>query len=226
MTKTSAKFQCKASFHPDDIVELNELHHFTNPNKEPRPVHWDSIDVDLESMESYFQSTSNLFVANKFPTSGQLESILEESDPDADPETYSHLLQLARHDVGDEGERIDHGTYIPPCNEPKQWGLTIWAEPEYCSGSIAGNFELNSSMRFFHDSPPHNLSFLDCDRMDSARGGPIKMSAVPTEQLCASMIDCALPSIVYDPTISATFVPRSGARHSSNKHRRARCVML
>ena len=201
---------------------LYDLLHFTNRNEEPHSVQWDSIDVDLESMESYFQSTSNIFVANKFPTLGQLESILEESDP----EPHSHLLQLARHDVEDDAECNERREYSPPCNEQKQWGLTIWAEPEYCMDNVARDLELNSSMRLLDDSPQHNLSFLNCGRMHSARGGRIKMLAVSNEQKCASMIDCALPSIVHDLTISATPVPRSGFRRSSNKHRRARCVML
>ena len=214
----------------DDAVELKGACHPSHPNKSHRPVHvqWDSIDFDLESMESYFQSTSDIFVANAFPTSGRLDSILEEADPEPDPEGYPHLLELPPHNVEDDSDCIDAWTNNPPSNEHKQWGLKIWADPECFIDGIAYDMELKDSAIAFVDSSSFTPSVVNSVQTQSSplQGDPINMSGVPTEKECASMIDCALPSIVQDPAGVQTQVSSSGSRRSSKKHRRASCVML
>ena len=218
----------------DGVVKLKDVCRLSRPYEMQRSVHIkrDSIDFDLDSMESYFQNTSNVFVANTFPTSRCLDSILEESDTEPDPEPHPHLLELElpTHYVEDDFNCIDAWTYNPPCNEQKQWGLKIWADPECSVDDISDDAELVGSTILFDGSSSPTPPIVNNWQMHSLplNHGPINVSTDgPTnKQERASMIDCALPFVGHGPNGMPTQVSQDGSLGSSKRHRRASCVML
>jgi hypothetical protein len=207
----------------ENLVELRGVYQHPNTSMSDSR---DDVDYDLESMERYFQNTANIFVPRLVPTFTRLDSIEEELEPEA--EVYPHLLKLPQDDDVEIQSNIVGRNYSLVQHRQQQ-RINILPEAEE-SKSIQ-ELRVKRAPTSFHDSRFSKHRLIDkgtglCAPSGKTNGGPTNTLGVPTEEECASMIDCDLSPLVLDSFTTATPITPTNARPKRIKHRRSSCVML
>lgn len=186
----------------------------------------DDVDYDLESMERYFQSTANIFVPRLVPTCTRLDSIEEELEAEA--EVYPHLLKFPHDDDIDiRGDIVVRNYSLLKHRHQQRINILPEAEEGKSTQELRVK-PLPTSFQYSHFTthPLVDEGKRACATSGMIKGGPTDKLGVPTEEECASMIDCDLSAIVLDSFTTATPITPTNARPKRNKHRRASCVML
>jgi hypothetical protein len=221
MTTRTASAHLRTFPSMDNPVELRGVYRHPNGCMSDS---CDDVDHDLESIEKYFQSTANIFVPRLVPTFTRLDSIEEELEVEA--EAYPHLLKLPQdEDVDVRGDDVVRNHSLR--HHRQQQHINILPEEEKAIQDL-GVQRVSTSFQDsnFSKHPPADEGKGLYIPSKKSNGGPTDSLGVPTEEECASMIDCDLSAIVLDSFTTATGITPTNARTKRNKHRRASCVML